>query len=393
MVSKSENKKIALKLLAIFAISRLIIAGVYLAYLAIFHDKSGFQTIFGRWDALYYVDMVSNGYELPLGHNAQVNLAFFPLYPLVCRGLAIITFWKIPVFYLCLIVSNIATYFAAFFGVMLVRMTGLSNLEDKGFFRGLFKNGLIIGWLIFLGPYTVYFATAYTESLFIMLVVICFYFIKNKNFLMAGAIAGLASGTRSLGAVLIIPILVEMIITIKESRGKEKNINKLIFTNILKRPDWLLGLILTPAGTFVYMAYLKWFCGDAWAFTNVQTAWRSEKMFPVVGVLFKACTGQLETRYTVMGWICIGVIVLYIYMWREGLKTYASYGLATLIIALSSHVMSTPRFISGCFVVWIGIYYILMKVNRPIRSVLIVIFGLSGILTIGLWMAWSKAVM
>ncbi len=383
MGSKSENKKLALKLLAVFAISRLLIVGAYLLYLAIFHDKSGFQTVFGRWDALYYVDLVSNGYELPLGHNAQVNLAFFPLYPLVCRGLAIITFWRIPIFYICLIVSNVATYFAAFLGVKLVRMTGLTNLEDKGFFRGLFENGLTIGWLIFLGPYTVYFATAYTESLFIMLVVACFYFIKKKNFLAAGAIAGLASATRSLGAVLIIPILVEMVITIKDNRIK----------NIFKRPNWLLGLILTPSGTFAYMSYLKWFCGDAWAFTNVQTAWRSEKMFPVVGVLFKACTGQLEARYTVMGWICIGVIILYVYMWREGLKTYASYGFVTLIIALSSHVMSTPRFISGCFVAWIGIYYVLMKINRPIRSVVIILLGLSGLLTIGLWMAWSKAVM
>ena len=98
MVRRSENKDIALKVLAVFAISRLVILLVYWIYLSVFHDRSGFQTIFGRWDALYYVDMVRNGYELPLGHNAQVNLAFFPLYPLVCRGLAFITLWKIPVF-------------------------------------------------------------------------------------------------------------------------------------------------------------------------------------------------------------------------------------------------------------------------------------------------------
>lgn len=391
MVRMSENKDIALKVLAVFAISRLVILIVYWIYLSVFHDRSGFQTIFGRWDALYYVDMVRNGYELPLGHNAQVNLAFFPLYPLVCRGLALITLWKIPVFYTCLIVSNTAVYFAAFFAVKLIRMMGLYRFEDKTFFQGLFKDGLLIAWLILMGPFTVYFATAYTESLFIFLVVLCFYFIKSKNFLAAGAVAGLASGTRSLGAVLFIPMIVEMVVTLRKERAGAGTGE--IIKGIFSRPQWLLGLILVPSGTFAYMGYLKWFCGDAWAFTHVQTAWRSEKMLPVAGVLFKACTGQLEARYTVMGWICIAAIALFIYMWKKEFKTMASYGLATLLIALSSHVMSTPRFISGCFVAWVGIYYVLVRMKKAPRIIGILGLGAGGIMTIALWMAWSKAVM
>ena len=46
-------------------------------------------------------------------------------------------------------------------------------------------------------------------------------------------------------------------------------------------------------GIFVYMTFLRGFCGDAWAFYHVQKAWRTQKLFPVIGVLIKSCTGRL----------------------------------------------------------------------------------------------------
>ena len=70
--------------------------------------------------------------------------------------------------------------------------------------------------------------------------------------------------------------------------------------------------MISPLGIFIYMNYLRYFCGDSWAFYHVQRAWRTQKMFPVIGVLFKSCTGQLSAASGVktlngiiLGWLCV----------------------------------------------------------------------------------------
>ena len=84
--------------------------------------------------------------------------------------------------------------------------------------------------------------------------------------------------------------------------------------NMLKAPKKILSVLVCPLGAFAYMAFLNFFCGDAWAYKNVQIAWREDEYFPIIGVLWKACTGQIEPRYTYMGWFCIAILILYGYM-------------------------------------------------------------------------------
>ena len=56
--------------------------------------------------------------------------------------------------------------------------------------------------------------------------------------------------------------------------------------NVIKEPKKFVAIMISPLGIFIYMNYLRYFCGDSWAFYHVQRAWRTQKMFPVIGVLF-----------------------------------------------------------------------------------------------------------
>ena len=118
---------------------------------------------------------------------------------------------------------------------------------------------------------------------------------------------------------------------------------KTFVMNMLKAPGKILSVLVCPLGAFAYMAFLNFFCGDAWAYKNVQIAWRDDEYFPIIGVLWKACTGQIEPRYTYMGWFCIAILILYGYMFYRKYYSMAVFGFISLLVPLTSHVMSYGR--------------------------------------------------
>ena len=121
------------------------------------------------------------------------------------------------------------------------------------------------------------------------------------------------------------------------------------------------------------------------AYKNVQIAWREDTYFPIVGVLWKACTGQIEPRYTYMGWFCIGIFIVYGYMLYRRYYSMAVFGIISLLVPLTSHVMSTCRFTVGSFVVYMGVYEILKSVHPKIRTAILIFFAFAQIWLLFMW--------
>ena len=117
----------------------------------------------------------------------------------------------------------------------------------------------------------------------------------------------------------------------------------------------------------------------------MQVAWREDTYFPVVGVLWKACTGQIEPRYTYMGWFCIGIFAVYGYMLYRKYYSMAVFGIISLLVPLTSHVMSTCRFTVGSFVVYMGVYEILKSVRPKIRTAILIFFAFAQIWLLFMW--------
>ena len=170
--------------------------------------------------------------------------------------------------------------------------------------------------------------------------------------------------------------------------------------DIIKDGRKLLSLALCPLGIFVYMTFLKHFCGDAWAFYHVQRAWRTQKLFPVIGVLYKSCTGQLgsmsdvkQINGIILGWFCVFALLLYVIMIARKHYSAGAFGIVALIIPLTSSVMSTLRFIVGSFVIYIGITQILLSVRVRSRRIIMVLLAVAEVVCISAWYFWDGLLM
>ena len=177
-----------------------------------------------RWDAVWYERIVTHGYQAQDG-TAQ----FHPLYPWLS---AILVRLGIHPLLSLLIVSSIATILLGFFFLKLAQM----QFTDEEA-----RNSLIL-FLVFPAAFVLF--APYSEALFLLFSVLCFYFARRKAWFWAGIAGGLATLTRQQGIFLVLPLAWEM----WESSGRK-------FQATLKIWKQGLNLLLIPAGWLVWIVY------------------------------------------------------------------------------------------------------------------------------------------
>ena len=140
-----------------------------------------------RWDAAWYLRIAAFGYD-----DASGSVAFAPLYG-----------WLIRVFGILL---GKRFLLAALLLSTLFLATSLILLYEL--FREKFEP--ILALLFF--PTAFFFYAAYTESLFLMLVLLCLTFIKKRSWLWAGIVAGISVLARFQGIILSAVIVIAFLI-------------------------------------------------------------------------------------------------------------------------------------------------------------------------------------
>lgn len=389
----NEKFRLFTKIIVVWLLSRLVMLIMVQVMNLVADTPHNILYYMNPWDAEWYKEMTEAGYKFPRS-TGMANWAFFPLYPMICRAVRIITSGHINTYAIGMMVSNICIIVAVYYAVK------LAYLElDKGKYDKKDIENIII-FLMLAGPCAVYYGAMYTEALFTMCVVMCFYNARKRNYMTAGVFAALASATRIVGCTLIVVLLIEMYI---DSYKKQEVMSKrILYTvqDIIKDGRKLLSLALCPLGIFVYMTFLKNFCGDAWAFYHVQRAWRTQKLFPVIGVLYKSCTGQLgsmsdvkQINGIILGWFCVFALLLYVIMIARKHYSAGAFGIVALIIPLTSSVMSTLRFIVGSFVIYIGITQILLSVRVRSRRIIMVLLAVAEVVCISAWYFWDGLLM
>lgn len=374
----NENFRIFLKLIFILLMSRLLMLLLMLVYNGFMGTDHSIAFLMNQWDAKRYQFMIDHGYTFPLDTDPQANWAFFPLYVIVCWIVKMLTFGVLDTYWVGMLISNVCIFLAAFTAVKYMRLVRGGKSEEY----------LLIPVLMFAGPYSFYFGSVYTEAMFVLFIALCFYCCAKKRYILAGLMAALASATRIVGCLLVFVLIVEMYLDMVQETGREgeKPLKiKAFVLKMLKSPERIFAVMLSPLGAFCYMTFLRFFCGDVWAYKNVQIAWREDTFVPVVGVLWKACTGQIEPRYTYMGWFCIGVFAVYGYMLYRKYYSMAVFGIISLLVPLTSHVMSTCRFTVGSFVIYIGVYEILKKCSVKVRMTILILFAAAEVWLLLLW--------
>ncbi len=273
--------------------------------------------VWGRWDAVHYLDIATQGYQ-------GTDMAFFPLFPMLIRILGDLIGNHL--------VAGIVIANASFFFALLY----LYKLLEHEYDRSVARRAI---FYVSIFPSAFFFSAVYTESLFFMLTVASFYYMRSHRWWLAGIIGFFAAMTRVEGVLLVVPFAMEWY---WQHQGDLKDRRSL--TDLLAA-----GLI--PLGLAIYMAYLWVLRADPLYFSHVQTNWNRHFAPPWVSVInaFEkighATQGQTIANQSLEIVFTAIMIAVLLAGWRQLRPSYIAYMALSVLIPMStSSLMSMPRF-------------------------------------------------
>lgn len=301
-----------------------------------------------RWanfDGVHYLTIAARGYF-------QYGQAFFPVYPLLIRGLL---FLPIDPVYIALGISHL-TFLAG-----LIVFYRLSYNINKMW--GIWP---VIFLLVF--PTSFFFASVYTESLFFLLAVSIFYLAEKKQWLWVGILGLVISATRLFG-IFLVPALM-----------------------FFKKPSkWIL---LVPIGLFLYMWYLYRTAGDPLFFFHAQPAFGAGRsgssliLLPQVlwrytKIITTASPTTISYKVAVLELIslCFSGIALWIGFAKKIIpRSYLLFSLFIVVVpTLTGTLSSLPRYLLSAF----PLFFIVGSVHNTALKVLLFAIFLGGLFFMG----------
>lgn len=206
--------------------------------------QAAFYGNFTKWDAHWYMRIAECGYN-------KISAAFFPLYPLTIHWTA--HAGAISLQAAGLLISHLSLFFALYF---LLRLVEEEYSEEISWRTGM---------LLVLFPTAYYFSSVYTEAMFLLWTTGCFFFLRERRWLLASLFGLLATLTRNTGVLLFFPVAYEITKRLREQQRLTKE---------------CLYPFLIPCGLAGFMFYLQIRMGDPLAFLHAQQHWHREFRFP-----------------------------------------------------------------------------------------------------------------
>ncbi len=274
-----------------------------------------------HWDSFWYLKIAKEGYEYAPGKMSSI--AFFPLYPGLIRTISALPLvspglagW---------IISTLAL------GVGLIFLYKLV----KEFHPEIDPIQVIILLLVF--PTAFFLNSVYTESLFLALSIIFFYYLFRKEFILAAAFLSLASFCRINGLFLFVPFVYEYLKTFGLKR----------FINVN-----LVSFLVAGLGIFSFTTYQYIYFNEPLAFFKSQMEWGRKFTFNAghLQLISPAPYANLAADLLFLTTAIIaGVLLL-----KYSRVSYGLYVLTTMLVAASTGtLMSVSRFSLILFPVFI----------------------------------------
>ncbi len=345
-----------------------------------------------RWDSAWYLGIARTGYVL------SPQTVFFPLYPgLVALGAALFG-------HSLYAVVGIAISCACAIGALyLLRRLVALEFGDE---RIAHNTVWIVAWL----PVSLVLSAVYSESLFLLLAVGCFYAARQGRWALAGLAGGLAAASRNGGILLLVPLLIFYLYGPRPDR----------------EPDWagagfrpryrprgdVLWAALVPLGLLTYMAFLQIETGNPFDPFSHQLHW-GRHFIPLAGIplgawavvraLVAAIPGldpRLAAHVTVSGqmrhvveftFLVLALALLRI-CWKRLPLSYTAFAALSLAAAVSvpagnDPLKSLPRFTLVMFPLWIALALWATE-RRRVRTVIAICAPLLVINTF-LFVSWT----
>jgi len=255
-----------LSLTIIGVISRLLLEPYRPKYYEQVYPKQLWLNIWVNWDSGWYLRIASfDWYSQIAGIDGRKgSFAFFPLYPLLIRSIGFILHNNVIT---AVLISNLALLIACIFLYKLVKF----DFETDTALRS-------VRYLL-LFPSAFIFSGVFNESLYLALILACFYYAKKNQFLCASLLGFFMSLTKPQGVIIIFPLLYIYL------KNKEFSFSK-IKVNIMY-------LILIPLGSILFIFYAYHLTGDWFKGAHVAAEiWGFKIHNPIRNI----ATGLLYTR-------------------------------------------------------------------------------------------------
>jgi len=332
---------------------------------------------FYAWDAFYYVAIVRDGYQA-----GKSTANFHPLYPWLSAVVNVV--FREPLLSLLLVASVAGLLLAQAF----YRLALLDCDEQQSWHATA---------LLLLFPASIALFVPYTESLFLLLSVICLLAAREKRFWLAGLAGCLAALTRQQGIFLVIPLAWEAWETLDRS-----------WSNAIKR---LFAITLVPAGYAAWVFYRSLAINDVRPdFSSVQKFIYSvmlspttyeildqQQFLPPWVALWRAAkvlsrSGTYPAAYidAAMAAVFIGMFVL---GWRQLRTSYRIYSTVIILVSLSfftgpvNPYISLPRHLLLAFPVFIGYAARQRSGPSPLLIIVLVVCQMT-VLCLFVWQKW-----
>ena len=321
-----------------WVVARVLVAGaLVVAHLSVRSVRPDNPTALQRvhdgllgWDAGWYRAIADHGYAVA----GRQSLRFFPLYPLLGRGLGHVPgLGSGPALVL---VANAASL-AAMAGLLLLVRHDLGGTRWGD--PGLARRSV---WLLALAPPAYALVLGYADAVLLLCVVVVFLGIRTDRWWWAAA-AGLAAGAdRPLGVLLLVPVAVEL-----WSRRHDLGPAR-------ARAGGVAALVAPLVGAGAYLAWVGHRFGDAWLPFTVQQqdGHRGRLAAPFDAMwhdLVDAAGGHHLGSALHIPWVVV-CVALAVVAWRRLPTSYALFATAVLVVSLSStNLDSFERYALGAF--------------------------------------------
>ena len=278
-------------------------------------------TTWNNWDAADYLRIAQHGYE------QRVDLAFFPLFPLLGSAIShVLGSWS----YLLVgtLISNVALLGALFL---------LYRLATDAFEETVAQRTLLY---LCIFPTAFFFFAAYNESLYLLFTLGSFLALQRRRWWLAGLLGLLATATRSIGILLVLPYLYEV--------WSER---EHILASWRHRVSALLPIVLIPLGMALYGFYCWITAGDFLAFVHVQhhsgryLAWPWQGIIQACIALFIAPQpfGSSNEAHLLLDLSAtLGFILLITLGWRKQRMSYNLWMLFNIVYILLYPALDKP---------------------------------------------------
>lgn len=253
-----------------------------------------------RWDAVWFLAIAQEGYA------GEARAAFFPLYPLLV--------WAFGGSAAAGVVVSGACALAA-----LAVLHRLAELE-----LGEAAAGATVLAVAFF-PTSFFLTAVYSESLFLALSAGAFLAARTGRPWLAGVLGALAAATRSIGVLLVVPLLLLL-------SGRER--------------AWLL---LVPLGLVAYCLSLD----DPWLPFRVQEVWMRSFGVPDLAAVLDSRGDMLRRNLTDLAFLLFAAVATAGALRRLPLA-YGAWALVALAVPLAypndtQPLLSLPRFVLVLF--------------------------------------------